>query len=205
MNKVSRVTIFIFILGLILFLGLIFARWVVPNLVQPVAETVWLFLRVFILNVDQVYFWSLLPIAAVILAASRLVRKKSPVQFEQELIRNETRENLKNWQEAIAIAKHAGSGRDITRDKLLRLLISYYAAMQPDAGQADIRQQLQQHQLPVPESAHRFLFHSETHMSGDSFWKALYSPFQRWYRRLTGEEEALIDRMVDELIDLMKT
>ena len=59
MVKISRLALFIFILGMILFLGLVFSAWVVPNVVQPIAETIWLFLRVFFLSVGQVHYWNL--------------------------------------------------------------------------------------------------------------------------------------------------
>jgi len=89
MNRISRFALFIFILGTILFLGLVFSAWVVPNVVQPGAEIIWLFLRVFILSVDQVYYWNLLSIVVAIWVIYRLTRRKPPVPLEEDTVENE--------------------------------------------------------------------------------------------------------------------
>jgi hypothetical protein len=205
MNKISRFALFIFILGIILFLGLVFSAWVVPNVVQPVAETIWLFLRVFILSVDQVYYWNLLSIAVVIWVIYRLDSRKSPVLPEEGTVRNEAISNLKNWREALVFSKQDDNGQNIIRDKLLRLLISHFAAIQQNPNQLEIRQDIEQRRLYLPDSVYNFVFLSESQRPIKLSLRALYHAVHRWYCRLSGQEEAVFDRMIDELIDFMKT
>ena len=205
MNKISRFALFIFILGIILFFGLVFSAWVVPNIVQPVAETIWLFLRVFILSTDQVVYWNLLSIAVVIWVIYRFTRRKSPVLPEEGTVRNEAISKLKNWQEALVCSKHDRNARNIARDKLLWLLISHYAAIQQNPNQLEIRQDLEQRRLSLPNSVYNFLFLSEFQRPIKPSLRALYHAVHRWYCRISGQEEAVFDRMIDELIDFMKT
>ncbi len=205
MNRISRFALFIFILGTILFLGLVFSAWVVPNVVQPGAETIWLFLRVFILSVDQVYYWNLLSIVVAIWVIYRLTRRKPPVPLEEDTVENEATGNLKSWQEALVLSKHDHSERNIARDKLLQLLISHYASRQQSPNALDIRQDLEGRRLSLPDSVYNFLFPSESQRPIKPSIRAPYHAVRRWYCRISGQEEAVFNKMIDELIDFMKT
>lgn len=205
MTKVERIILFIFILGLILFVGLIFSGWVVPNIVQPAAQTIWLFLRMSILIVDQVDYLSIFTIAIVIWVIYRFARKIVPVRQEDATISNEAINNLKNWQEFINYAHQDGSLRGIARDKLLRLVVSHYAVGQPSVDQVDIRQDLEQHRLPLPDSVYGFLFQSKPGTTKDSIKEILFQPLRRWQRRITGQEKLEFNHMIDELIDFMNS
>ncbi len=205
MNKVSRFILFIFILGFLVFLGLIFSAWVVPNLVQPVSETAWLFLRVFFLTVDQGHYWELLLIGSVIWVVVRFARKKSPIPLENEHVRNEALGNLRNWQEYLTYSSYDGNARDFTRDKLLRLLISHYDARQSSVGEEEIRRGLELGGVPLPASVYNYLFLSDTSRSaGPSIGNTCRS-VHHWYRRITGQAQAEYNRMIDELIEFLKS
>ncbi len=205
MSKTHRLALFIFVLGAILFLGLAFSGWVFPNIVQPVAQTIWLFLRIFILSVDQVYYWNLLLIAVVIWVLYRFIRRKSPVAPEGTFIRNEAISNLRNWQAALAYSRQGGSDRDITRSRLLQLVISHFAASQPGRNWIDIQQDLEGRRLALPDSVYDFFFPSAAANTQNPSLAAISLAFRRWYRRISGQEEATFNRMLDELVDFMKT
>ena len=205
MGKTNRLALFIFILGAILFLGLAFSGWVLPNIVQPVAQTIWLFLRIFILSVDQVYYWNVLLIAVVIWVLYRFIRLQSPVAPEDTFIRNEAISNLRNWQAALASTKQGGSDRSITRNKLLQLVISHYAAGQPGRNWIDIQQDLEERRLALPDSVYNFFFPSAGLSPKNPSLVAISLAFHHWYSRISGQEEAAFDRMLDELVDFIKT
>ncbi len=200
MSKRERVILLLFILYLLLFLGLIFSGWVVPNIVRPAAETIWLFLRVFILNVDQAYYWNILIIAILFWVFYRLARRTAPARQKDITVQNESVNNLKNWQEFIDYASRDARMRSIARDKLLRLVISHYTVRQPSVDQAEIRQELEQGRLPLPVSVYGFLFESKPATANDSFKEKIIHPFHRWRDRRTGQEKLAFSYMIDELI-----
>ncbi len=184
-------------------MGLVFSAWTIPHVVQPVAETIWLFLRVFILSVDQVYYWDLLLIAVILWGMYRFARRKSLVQQGDVPPKNETIANVLNWQESLKYSIHNGIERDIARDKLLRLIIVHYATRQPGVEMSKIEQDLERHLLPLPDTVYAFLFLSKSN-SHNSFWlSALRQSFQRWYRHIRGEEQAEFDHMIDDLINFL--
>jgi hypothetical protein len=204
MNKARRFALFFFILVLILFLGLLFSGWVLPNIVQPAAEAVWLFLRIFILSVDQELYWYLLSIAGAIWVIYRLTRRDTPVIPAENNLRKEALSNLNIWQNALVSSKHDGSGRSIAKRKILQLLISYYEAGQQNSTQLEIRQALEQRQLPMPDSVYTFLFPPEPLAPRRPSLHAVYQVFWRWYHQVTGQEDIQFGRMVDELIEFIK-
>ncbi len=205
MNKVSRFTLFIFILSLILLLGLVFSGWVVPNIIKPAADTIWLFWRVIILSTGQVYYWVVLCFAVIILTIYRLARVKPAVQPEDHIVKNEAIENLKNWQDFIVSSNHAGGSQDITRDKLLRMVIAHYSNRLPDANQADIVQSLEQRRLSLPDAVHNYLFLPRPLQPKRSLTYMVYQSIHQWYRGVTGGDEAQFNRMIDELVDFLNS
>jgi hypothetical protein len=129
-SRISRLVLFLFILGLLLLLGLVFSSWTVPNIVLPAAQTVWLFLRMFILSVNQEFYWWLLAFCAAIWALYRLSRGDQPVQEEVHVSYNEALNNQKLWKELLAFSKGDAIQRDILRQRLIFLLASHYSTWQ---------------------------------------------------------------------------
>ncbi len=205
MNKASRLTLFIFILGLFLFLGLVFSGWVVPNIIRPAADTAWLFLRVFILSTDQVYYWVVLCFAVVILVIYRLSRVKRVFQPQNQAVSNEIVENLKNWQDLLVSAKQANGSQAIAKDKILRLVVAHYLNKLPGTNQAEIVQDLEQRQLSLPGSVHDYLFSTRLPAANGSLLHIVNQYVRRWYRRFAGTDGVEFDRMIDELVDFLKT
>jgi hypothetical protein len=204
MNKASRFALFFFILGLILFLGLVFSGWVLPNIIQPAVEAVWLFLRIFILSVDQEYYWYLLSIAGFMWLIYRFTHRATPVIPAENILRNETLSNLNSWQKALILSKHDGSERSVARRKIFKLLISHYEARQQNSTQLEIRQALEQRQLPLPDSVYIFLFPPEPQAPRRPSLHAVYQVFLLWYHQITGQEDVEFNQMIDELIDFME-
>lgn len=206
MNKSSRYTLFIFILGLILFLGLVFSAWVLPNIVQPAADTVWLFMRMFILSVDQKYYWYLLSIAGFIWIIYRLAHRDVPVTPVENTLRNETLSNLNNWQNALLFSKHDSSEPNLARRKIYLLLSSYYEAREQNSTQLEIRHALEQRLLPLPDSVYSFLFpQPEPQTPRRRSLSEVYQAFKRRFHRMTRQEDVEFNRMIDELIDFLKS
>jgi hypothetical protein len=187
--KIRRFAFFIFILGIILFLGLIFSAWVVPHIVAPVAETIWLFLRVIILTVDQVYYWNLLGITLVIWVIFRLARRKSSIVSEENTVRYEAISHVKNWYEALASSKRDDTARNFARDKLLQLVISHYAAKQLNSNQPEIRQAIEQHRLILPDTVYNFLFPTESQRPIKPSLAAFNNTIPRWLSRSIGRKK----------------
>jgi hypothetical protein len=204
LNKPRSFILFVFILGVILFLGLIFSTWVIPNIIQPAAETVWLFLRMFILSVDQGYYWYLVAAAGTIWIIYRLTRRGSSPQPVQDIIHNETLSSIQEWSEALTFSNQSGSQKSVLRSKILRLIVSHYEARQQSSTELEIRQAIEKRQLLLPTSVYKYLYLPGSQPSHSSFWQIIRHSLNRWHNRVTGKDAAEFNQMIDELIEFIK-
>lgn len=204
MDKTKRFALFLFVLGLLLFLGLVFSSWTVPNIVSPAAQAVWLFLRMFILSVDQEIYWWLLTSCVTIWAFYQLSRREEPVEPERETLHNEALNNLEIWREFLTSSKNDNIQRSIIKQKLILLVTSHYAAWQQCSNPLEIHQALEQRQLPLPDSLYNFMFVPEPEEPSRLSLQTFTGACQRWYHRITGQEDAKFNQMIDELIKFMQ-
>ena len=208
MNKKSRLILFGLILLLLLFLGLVFSTWVVPNLVMPAALAAWLFLRIFILSVDQVYYWWLLATAVTAWAVFRLFHSEERTEQKETVPSSNALSSWKTWQTNLLYSKSDSYERSRVKRELIVLLTSLYASRQPGVSQVEILQALEEHQLPLPDPYYNLLFPPEpekpSRRSLTSNLQAFAKYWQQWYRKQTGQEQAEFNHMIDELIEFME-
>ena len=57
MNISKRLVIVVFLLLIILFVGLLFWPFVLDDIIAPASLVVWILLRIFVLSIDQKYYW----------------------------------------------------------------------------------------------------------------------------------------------------
>lgn len=199
-HKARRFALGLFLLGLLLFLGLLFSSWIVPHLLLPAATAVWFFLRIFILSISQESVWWLLTLAVAIWSIYRLTRRPAPVATKKTVIQQAAESSLRDWQEALSASTDEDRQRSLIQRKLLLLITSFYEAQQQDSNPVEIRLALEQRRLPLPDAAYQFLVQPEPAQPRRLSWRGLSRRCRRWVRRLTGRSTAEFQRMIDELI-----
>ena len=78
MNQRQRLALFFILLAIILVLGLIFWQYVLNDILMPLVLTSWLFLRLFVLSIDQKYYWGALFFASVFFLFRHLIPNAIP-------------------------------------------------------------------------------------------------------------------------------
>ena len=220
MTRPRRTLLLIVAVGLLLFVGLAFRRDLLAYLIVPVATVIWLFLRMFVLSIDQQVYWSLLILLTVSLAVARLVRWLLGTDTDPLPASNPTLDQVTSWRITIGSdIQRTVQGSPLRRD-LMWLLTSTYSPGREGGGFAranfQIEEALRQHQIPLPASVHAFLFAHEvqaprTTFSQDpiGFLEQLLRPIRlapgKWIRRWTGREAAEYYRAVDELLAVIET
>lgn len=208
MNKKSRLILFGLILLLLLFLGLVFSAWVVPNLVMPAALAAWLFLRIFILSVDQAYYWWLLATAVTAWAVFSLFHSEERIEQKETVPSSNALSSWKTWQTNLSYSKSDSYERNRVKRELIVLITSLYASRQPGVSQVEILQALEERQLPLPDPYYNLLFPPEPEKPGRrsliSNLQAFAGSWRQWYRKQTGQEQAEFNHMIDELIEFME-
>jgi len=209
MSRSRRLVIVVFFLLMILFVGLLFWPFILNEIIMPTSLVVWTLLRVFVLSIDQKYYW-----VAIILITSFFLYRRLPlspqpaVQSEDAQHSNATIKTINHWRSLFNPMDQHVQVNKILKKNLARLLLSFYATKQHTSADFRLYDALQQGQIPLPERIHAFLFSEEPQPAGRSFKKLVQSigniP-RTWIRRWTGQETAEHYRMVDEILCFMET
>jgi hypothetical protein len=207
-NISRRLAIGVFFLLVILFVGLLFWPFVLNEIIKPISLVVWTLLRIFVLSIDQKYYW----VAIILITSFFLYRRLPPspdptVQSEDDQPANATIRSLGYWHNLFHSMDQHIQENKILKKNLARLLLSFYATQQHTSADFRLYDALQQGQIPLPEQIHAFVFPEEPRPAGRSFKKLVQSIAnapRKWIRRWTGQETAEYYRMVDEIFCFME-
>jgi hypothetical protein len=204
-----RLVVLVFFLLLTLLIGMFFWPFILNEIIAPTSLAVWVLLRIFVLSIDQIYFW-----AAVIFIASFFLYRRllppAPPAFQYQDLQNSnaTMRSLEYWFRLFTVIdRNVRDDRTLKRE-LAHLLLSLYTIKQHTSANFRIYDALQTGQIPLPEHIHALLFPEEP-QGPRSFIKRLIQYIQetprKWIRRWTGRETADHFRMIDEVLGFMET
>jgi hypothetical protein len=207
MNRSRRVVIFSLTGAVILFVGLFFWPYILEAIIKPVALVVWLFLRLFVLSIDQKIYWGVIIFTALVLLFRLLPRSQNNLLSTGSLDLNETIGAIENWR--IRFSLTDGNLRDdaIINRELILMLASIYASKQHMQTSYEIVEALRNGQIPLPGHIHTFLFPEGPHPSGPSIKNVLlairHAPSE-WMRHWTGQAAAEKYRNIEQVLSFME-
>lgn len=208
MNLSKRLMLFVFFL-LFLLVGMLFWPFILREIIQPVALVVWVLLRIFVLSLDQQYYWAtIIVVAAFFLFRRILPPAQATVQYHELQNSNATLGNLGYWHSLFALS--AGNVQDdkALKKELAHLLLLLYATKKRTAADFRLYDALRQGEIPLPEHIRAFVFPQEPPKSRQSLKRFLLSipklPPQ-WMRRWTGREAAEHYQLIDEVLGFIET
>jgi hypothetical protein len=202
-----------FFLLVILFVGLLFWPFILNEIIKPTSLAVWVLLRIFVLSVDQEYYWvAIIFITSIFLYLRLLPPSHSTMQSEDFQHSNATMRTLDYWRGLFNLIDQRVQDDKMLKRELARLLLSHYATKQHTLANFRLYDALQQGKIPLPEQIHAFLFPEESQPVGHSFVmhirelvQSIRNAPRKWIRRWTGQETAERYRMIDEILCLMET
>jgi hypothetical protein len=203
----------IFSLLIILFVGLLFWPFILNEIIRPTSLAVWVLVRIFILSLDQKYYWvAIVFIAAIFLFLRLLPPAHSTVESEDSQHLNVTMRTLDYWRSLLNLIDHRVQDDEMLKKELARLLLSLYATKQHTLADFRLYDALQQGEIPLPEQIYAFLFPKEPQPVGRSFIanirrlvQSIRNTPRKWIRRWTGQETAERHRLIDETLCFLET
>ena len=209
MNNTRRLVIFICFLSIILLAGIIYWPFILNEIIAPTSLVVWVLLRIFVLSIDQKYYWvAIIFITSFFLYRRLLPRDSLDIQFEGLQNPNATMSRIGYWHSMFAVTDYKIQEDKILKKELAYLLLSLYATNQRTTADFRLYDALQSGQIPLPEHIHTLLFKEEPQESKRSMKGLLHSikkNTRKWLRRWTGLEAAEHYRMIDEVLCFMET
>jgi hypothetical protein len=206
-NISKRLVVFGFFALVILIVGVLFWPLILSEVVMPISLVVWLLLRLFVLSIDQQYYWAAI-IFVVVFFIYRLFPSAEPViQSDDFQDLNVTIRAIGTWRSLFTVIGYEVPDKRALRQELINLLLSLYATKLRTSVDFRLYDALQKGEIPIPKHIHDFLFLEEPRkvkMSFKRLIQSIQSAPRRWIRRWTGQEVAEHYRMVDEVLDYLE-
>ena len=209
--KFSRRTLvsIIFIASLLLF-GVLFWPFILQEIIFPVALVVWFLLRLFVLSIDQHYYWGAIIFIAFVIVYT-LIPQNPPAPSQpadDSLDANETIETIRYWRSLFNLPEFNAHDESVLKRELIRLVVTLYASKQRITPNYLFYEALERGETSLPEHIRTFLFQEKPKLRGWSLKRLLQfireAP-RKQIRRWKGQEAAEYYRMVDEIFSFMET
>ena len=201
-----------FSLLVILFMGLLFWPFILNEIIIPTSLAAWVLVRIFVLSVDQEYYWVAIVFIAAVFLYLRLLPPPHPtIQSEDFQHSNAAMRTLDYWRSLFNLTDQRVQDDQVLKKELAHLLLSFYATKQRTSADFRLYDALQQGKIPLPEQIHAFLFPEEPQPAGSlianirGLVQSIRNTPRKWIRRWTGQETAERYRMIDEILCFMET
>jgi hypothetical protein len=204
-----RLVVFVFFLLIILFVGMLFWPFVQNEVIAPISLAVWVLLRIFVLSVDQQYYWGAIIFVAAFFLYRHFLSSDQPTnQSEDFQGSNATMRDIEYWKFLFIMTNNDTRDDKALKRELTGLLLSFFATKQFTSADFRLYDALQRGEIPIPEHIHTFLFSEEPEKAESPFKKLVQSirnAPRKWVRRWTGQETADRYRMINEVLGFLET
>lgn len=203
-----QMVIGILCIAIFLLLGMFFWPFILDNIITPTALVAWLLLRIFILSIDQKYYWGASIIVVFVFLFRLLAQDLVTTKSGDTPVVNETIINIGHWRNIFIATDDGIRDEKLLKQKLVNLLLSLYASKQHTITNYLVHEALKKGELPLPEHIFTFLFPDEPEKSKRSLSRLLQSVRsapRKWIRRWTGQETAEHYQMIDEVLRFIET
>lgn len=208
MNLRLRWIIAGFVLLVILFLGMVNWPYVYSQILVPIATTVWLLLRLFVLSIGQQYYWTALIFVLLLVLYRVLPRYQMETESTTTPLINETVSSIYMWRRLYMPGDNLDSDDRAIKQQMAHMLVVLHANRlhtQPDFRLFD---SLRRGEIPLPPQIHEMAFHEESTLKVPPLKRLIRAVRTRpaqWYRHATGQDKAEHYRMIDEMLTYLET
>lgn len=206
MKLSRRAAWLLLLLGMGLFLGLLFRAFLVANVVVPIALLLLMFWRL-ILSVHQAVYWGLVIGLAVGLAFYRLAQVVGREEEQPTPVPDSVLRIVNYWRLSIRLASDEGPTAASLKRELRYKLVAMYATQQPEAAPFTIYEALQSRQFPLPDTVYSFLFGDEaqkTKLSWRQRLQRLAAKPGKWLHHWTGRDKEEYYQAVEDTLTFME-
>lgn len=194
---------------IILLAGILFWPFIFSEIIRPTALVVWVLLRVFILSIDQSFFWAVIVLITAFLLLRRLLISPQPTTQSTDFQRpNTTIENIQYWISLLATSAQNPQDDRTTKKELTHLLLLFYTTKKRNSADFRLYDALHQGEIPLPEHIHTFLFPPELQQAErplKRFLQSIRRTPQKWIRRWTGQDKAEYYQLINEVLAFVET
>jgi hypothetical protein len=207
MKLTRRWVIPAFFVLMVLLSGMVFWPFILNEVIKPISLAAWLLLRIFVLSIDQKYYWAGIIFAGFVLLYRLLLPEETPVSSEIYGEPNKTINTIDYWRRLIIPTKRSSHDENILKRELAHLMVALYKTKQRTPVEYRMYEALERGGIPIPERIRAYLFPAEPQKSRrsiTSFFQSIQKAAGVWIRWWTGQESAEHYQMVDEVLRYME-
>jgi len=208
MTDRQRITLFILFLGVLVFLGLMFAPYVIEHILKPLSVAAWLFLRIFVLSINQYIYWGAFILIAFIWLVRRLIVRGAEPVVLSDTTPNDAVMNIEKWLHSITLGGNFLEWRQQFKNELIQMLVALFSSRQQGLTYSEVFESLRQRQIPLPDPVYDFLLApqiKETRLTFVQIMRSLPDLPRKWWHRRSGRETIEFHRSVDIVLNFMET
>lgn len=208
MNISRRILVTILFLPLAALAGLLFWPFIFDQIIHPSALAVWLLLRIFVLSVDQIYYWGAMILIALVFLLRLAPEHAGDAPARETLQANESLAAIDYWRSLFTLKDTTTREERTLKRELIHLVASLYASKQHSMPDFIFYEALERGEISLPDRMHAFLFPQEPKQARRSPKEWLHlarETTQRKMRHWTGQETAENYRMIDEVLRFVET
>jgi hypothetical protein len=208
MNKTRGMIVSIFFISLTILAVILFWSAIYDYIIMPIALTVWLLLRIFILSIDQKYYWWALIFAALVIAYRLLQSGKSAAPAQNNPENNETMTAIDRWHSLFSLVDNHTRDEKALKQELIHLVASVYASKQHVSPNFLFYDALKNGEISLPAHVHAYLFPDDSPKKSRSLKTLAQNTRQaarKWLRQWNGQAAADHYRMINEILNIVDT
>ena len=109
---------------------MLFWPFILNNIIEPISLVTWVLLRIFVLSIDQKYYWGAIIFVVVIFLFRLLPQDQTTIQSEDFLDSNATIKTIGYWRILFTLTRDNAHDEETLKRELIHLLLSLYASKQ---------------------------------------------------------------------------
>jgi hypothetical protein len=200
---------FAIILGILILIGILFEPFVVNKILVPVAAAIWLLLRIFVLSVDQIYYWVGLTVLGFMFVVFRVIHqlifRPGPVKVDSSPDPSLALMTAEAWRNRIALSAGGSAEQAILKRELAWLLVSMYTHRRSGSAYLEVYEPLRLRKIPLPEMVWSFIFEKEPPGRKPGFLQSIRQAAQTRIQKWNGRETAEYYQAIAEVLSFMET
>jgi hypothetical protein len=162
MKITNRKIVVLIIAGITVFTCILFSSFIFENILKPLTLILWLFLRIFVLSIDQIILWIItlaIVISFFIYKISRI--QSASIQNESSAAWNIFERKLEYWKLYFSSNPHNPEDIKSLKNVLSRILVSVYASRKRIPANFIVYDAFKKGEIELPEQVYSFLFENE--------------------------------------------
>ncbi len=206
MTSIQKRVVVLVAISMVLFLGILFWPFLYNQLIFPLSKLLWILLRIFVLSVDQKYYWGGLIFAIIFLAIRRIAKQVSLAETADEFSPpHESFRDIEYWRSVFNLIDFE---QQPVKSELVHLLARVYASTHGIKADFHVLEEFKNGRIALPGKIRNFLFPDEPVPSKNPFKKMQHfirQAVQSGFYRTAGRRKEAFYQSVCEVMSYMES